>query len=327
MKQLIEQFSNQLLQAINIGKKSKLNVHGKTYNQVFVSGLGGSGIGATMVQEYVNDKLAIPFVVNKDYAIAKSVNASTLFIACSYSGNTEETLAAVAEAIKRKATIVCVTSGGELEVFANKNKCDLILIPSGMPPRACLGYSLTQLLFILKKAKLLGENFEKQFLIAATNIEKNTKAIQKEAKAISQKLFNRRIAMYTLAGSEGLAVRFRQQLNENSKLLSWHNVIPEMTHNEIVGWKKLQPDLTVVFIYSNDDNPKNLKRMKVMKDVVKKYKAKSLDIELKGENYWDKVFNYIHLTDWVSIELAEKNEEDASEIKIINFLKAYMLEK
>ena len=128
MKKLIEQFPGQLAEALAIAKSSKFNFSKKSFQQVLVSGLGGSGIGASIVEEYVFDKLSIPFVVNKDYSIPKSVNANTLFIACSYSGNTEETLMAVNAARKCKATIVCITSGGELASFAKKNKYDLVFV-------------------------------------------------------------------------------------------------------------------------------------------------------------------------------------------------------
>jgi glucose/mannose-6-phosphate isomerase len=202
-----------------------------------VSGLGGSGIGASIVQEYVYDKLKIPFIVNKEYFIPASVNKSTLFIACSYSGNTEETIHSVQLAKKAGAHIICITSGGQLEQFALKNKFTLYLIPNGMPPRACLGYSLVQILFSLKNAGLLKTPFEKEIQGAIQLLQKSTKTIRQRGKKLAAQLFNKQIAIYTVAGREALAIRFRQQLNENSKVLCWHNVIPEMTHNEIVGWR------------------------------------------------------------------------------------------
>jgi glucose/mannose-6-phosphate isomerase len=324
MKKLIEQFPGQLAEALAIAKSSKFNFSKKSFQQVLVSGLGGSGIGASIVQEYVFDKLSIPIVVNKDYSIPKSVNANTLFIACSYSGNTEETLMAVNAARKCKATIVCITSGGELASFAKKNKYDLVLIPSGMPPRACLGYSLIQLLNVLKKTGLLKSSFETEVKASIAMINKETNKMQVAAQKIAASLHGKHIALYGIAGSEALMVRFRQQLNENSKTLAWHNVIPEMTHNEIVGWKEQHQDTCVVFCSHKGDYERSLKRMAILKKVVKSYTKSTVDIEMKGKTHWDRVFYFIHLTDWVSVYLADLYKHDAVEVKVIDQLKGAM---
>lgn len=327
MKNLITAFPEQLEQALAIGKKISWTFAKKDFDQVYVCGLGGSGIGATIVQEYAFDKFPVPFTVSKEYRIAKSVTAKCLFIACSYSGNTEETIEALHEAIKRKATIVCITSGGDLEAIANKRKLHLVKIPEGMPPRACIGYSLVQLLFVLKKAGLMKENFESQIAESIEWIRTNTKKAQSEAKKLAKGLHRQQIAIYTLAGYEGLAVRFQQQLQENSKVLCWHNVIPEMTHNEIVGWREEHRNVSVVFALPQSMHAQNAKRVEVMKSVVKKYKAKVLDITIADAPYFVQVFSFIHLTDWVSVFLADLNNQVASEIDVINHLKSFVAKK
>lgn len=327
MHKLIELFPNQLREALRIGKSFKLNASKKSYNALLVSGLGGSGIGASIVQEFVADKLAIPFVVNKDYFIPKWTGPKTLFIACSYSGNTEETLHAVELARKSKADIICVTSGGALEQFAQKYKYPCILIPSGMPPRACLGYSMIQLLFILKAHGLIKGGFEKEIADAAHVIERKIVTIQKQAQKMADALFGKQIAVYTVAGLEGLAVRFCQQILENSKTLCWHNVIPEMTHNEIVGWRLDRQDIVAVFCHAQDTYERNLRRMNFLKKVVKQHEAQTLDIVVKGNTHWEKVFLFVHLTDWISVYLAEKYEHDPVEVKVIDRLKAEMSKK
>jgi len=327
MKKLIQQFPQQLSEAIAIGRANKINFENTTFNQVLLSGLGGSGIGGTIVQDYMNDKLSIPFAVNKNYAIPKSVQKNTLFIACSYSGNTEETIQAVQEAKKRKAIIVCITSGGLLADFAKKNKYPCIVIPAGMPPRACLGYSLVQILYILYYANLLNVSFEKELLSAIELVKKETKAIQKQAQTIASKLLNKLIAIYSVVGNEGLAIRFRQQLNENSKVLTWHNITPEMTHNEIVGWKTAHDELAIILCSNASDYERNIERMRILKTVIKKYSNNIIEIKTKGENFWERSFYFIHLTDWVSVFLADLNGADAIEVKVIDFLKGTMAKK
>ncbi|MEZ5046162.1 MAG: bifunctional phosphoglucose/phosphomannose isomerase [Chitinophagaceae bacterium] len=327
MKKLIEQFTIQLQEAIHIGASFSLDSHKKNYRQLYICGLGGSGIGGSIIQDYVYDKINIPCSVSKEYRIAKSVNAHTLFIACSYSGNTEETIMALQQAIKAKAQTVCISSGGKLLEIAKKNKIPFIQIPGGMPPRACIGYSITQLLYILKVAGLLSISVKNEITKCIQQIDKNTKQMQTEAKKIAKLLYQQRIGLYTIAGYEGLAIRAKQQLQENSKVLCWHNVIPEMTHNEILGWRSEHRDTCILFIYPENIYIQNAKRLKVMKDIVKKYKAKTIDISLKGESYWQQVFNFIHLSDWVSVYLADLNKQDANDIDIINKLKKYVGEK
>lgn len=324
MKKLIENFPTQLEEALTISKKSKLSFEDTNFNQVLLSGLGGSGIGASIVQEYVYDKINLPVTVNKTYFIPKSVDSHTLFIACSYSGNTEETILATKEAIKRKAKVVCVTSGGELEQMAIKHKLNLIVIPSGMPPRACLGYSLVQLLFIFKKAGMLKSKYETEVSSAIELLKLERKKIQNQAMKLAKGLHGKHIAIYGVAGNEGLLVRFRQQVNENSKALCWHNVVPEMTHNEIVGWRAPHQDVAVVFCTEENTFERNTRRMGILKKVVKNYTTSLFDIVMKGNSHWERAFYFVHLTDWVSVYLADLYNQDATEVKVIDHLKSQM---
>ena len=111
MKKLVLDFPIQLQEALIIGKNYRFIAHAKEFNNVVVTGLGGSGIGGSIVQNYVFDKLKIPFIVNKDYSLPSFISRRSLVIVCSYSGNTEETLSAMRQAIKKRATIVCISSG------------------------------------------------------------------------------------------------------------------------------------------------------------------------------------------------------------------------
>lgn len=327
MKELINKFGSQLEEAIAISKRNPLAFGNKKFGQVYVSGLGGSGIGATIVQDFVKDKIEIPFTVNKSYATHKCIDKNTLFLACSYSGNTEETLAAVKIALKAKAEVVCITSGGYLQDIAQKNNLKCIIVPSGMPPRSCLGYALTQQLHVLHHAGLLKQSAAVQLKGVVALLDKENRSIKAKAKSVAKKIANTVPIIYTSVGYEGLAIRFRQQLNENSKMLAWHNVIPEMTHNEIVGWRTKNDGLSVVVIKNLKASAKNKKRLDFLLKVVKKYSKNITVLEAKGTSYWQQFFYYIHLQDWISWELSVINKVDASEIEVINNLKAAMGEK
>lgn len=321
MKELVASFPQQLEAALKIGQNYKFKNPAQPVTNVLLSGLGGSGIGGSIVQNYVADKLKVPFCVNKDYFQPKFVDSNTLVIICSYSGNTEETIASFKQAIKAKAQIVAITSGGEIAEMCAQRGIDCVLIPAGNPPRASIGYSIVQILYTLRRYKLLKEKFDQDIAAAIDLLKTDSKDIRKKAKAIAQKLAGKLPIIYAAANYEGLAVRVRQQLNENSKILTWHNVIPEMNHNELVGWRQKDEHKIVLLLRNADDYERTQLRMEINKKVIRKYTPHILEVYSKGNSYWERIFYFIHLTDWVSVDLAALNEMDATEVQVINELK------
>lgn len=321
MKKLISEFSTQLQEALIIGKNYRFVTPVKEFTNVIITGLGGSGIGGSIVQNYVFDQLSIPLAVNKDYFLPAYTSKNSLVIVCSYSGNTEETLAAMQQAIKAKATVLCITSGGKIAELANKKGLDCILVPAGMPPRACLGYSLTQILFVLRHFGLINDKFEKEINAAIKQMKDGEKETLKNAKAISKKILGKLPIIYSAPNFEGVAIRFRQQLNENSKMLCWHAVIPEMNHNELVGWRDDAKDKVVIILRNKDDYERTQTRMEINKKVFKQHTPNIIEIYSEGKSYWEKAFYLIHLTDWISVTLADMRVLDATEVKVIDFLK------
>ena len=321
MKKLVLDFPIQLQEAIIIGKNHRFITPDTEFNNVVVTGLGGSGIGGSIVQNYVFDKLKIPFLVNKDYFLPSFVNKKSLVIVCSYSGNTEETLMAMHQAKKAKATIVCITSGGQVAEFANKKRLDCILVPAGMPPRSCIGYSLVQILYVLSHFKLIGTHFETEIKAAIKYMKAEENETQKKALAIAKKISGKLPVIYSAPPFEGVAIRFRQQINENSKLLCWNGVVPEMNHNELVGWRDDAQDKAVIILRTKEDFDRTQTRMEINKKVIKKYTSTIIEIYAEGKSYWEKVFYFIHLTDWISVILADMREVDVTEVKVIDFLK------
>lgn len=321
MKQLVHDFPTQMQEALMIGQSYRFQAEQKEFKNVVLTGLGGSGIGGTIAQNYLFDKLRIPFIVNKDYFLPSFIGPDSLVIVSSYSGNTEETISAMQQAIKAKATIVCVTSGGKIADVAKKKGFDCIILPSGMPPRACLGYSMLQVLYIMRHFGLINGNFEKEIKASIKLLQEESKDIQKKAKAVAQKLVGKTPIIYSAADFEGVAIRFRQQINENGKMLCWHHAIPEMNHNELVGWRDKDASRAVVILRNEDDYERTQMRMEINKKIIKKYTSNIIEIYSKGKSYWEKAFYLIHLTDYVSVILADLREQDATEVKVIDFLK------
>lgn len=321
MKELVESFSKQLTEAIAIGEKARVSKSAQPIQNVLICGLGGSGIGGSIVSELVAAECSVPITVSKGYFIPAFVSENTLVIVSSYSGNTEESVNCLELAAKKKAKIACITSGGKIEEMAKAGGHDLVLIPGGMPPRACLGYSLTQLFFVLHGAGLIGNAFKEQLKKAVQLIDAEEKNIIAEAKTVADKLNGKTPVIYATTYSEGIAIRFRQQLNENSKMLCWHHVIPEMNHNELVGWREKNDKLCVVIFRDQGDYSRNQARIEINKEVFGKYTTNIIEIWSKGGSDLEKAIYLIHLGDWISIFLAELRGYDANEIAVINQLK------
>jgi glucose/mannose-6-phosphate isomerase len=142
-----------------------------------------------------------------------------------------------------------------------------------------------------------------------------------KALAIAKKISGKLPVIYSAGHFEGVAVRFRQQLNENSKILAWHAVIPEMNHNELVGWRDDARDKAVIFLRNVEDFERVQTRMEINKKIIKKHTNTVIEIWSEGKSYLEEVFYLIHLTDWVSVLLADLREVDATEVKVIDFLK------
>jgi glucose/mannose-6-phosphate isomerase len=321
MKDLVEYFPKQLKEAIEIGEKFELKNSKPEIRNVLITGLGGSGIGGTIVSEIVSNECPVPITVNKDYFLPAFVNAQTLVIVCSYSGNTEETLQAMEEAIKRKAVVVCISSGGKVVEMAKKDKMDHIVIPGNRPPRASLGYSLTQLFYMLHAFGLIKDVFKKELNAGIELIEGEQKGIRKEALEVAEFLYKKIPVIYAVDGYNGVATRFRQQINENSKMLCWHHILPEMNHNELVGWAEKHEECAVVILRNKTDYSRTQTRIEISKEIFSKYTSIVREIWSKGNSQLERSIYLIHLTDWVSCELADKKNIDATEVNIINHLK------
>ena len=320
MKALVQNFTNQLREAKSIAEKAILSTSSNIEN-IIITGLGGSGIGGTIISELISDSCKVPIIANKDYFIPAFVNSKTLLIISSYSGNTEETLSAFNQALAKNAQIICITSGGKILELAKQHQLEFIEIPGGYPPRSCIGYSLVQLIKILVNKgfadKKLFDDLEKSIVL----LEQENEAIKTESQQIAKNLTNKIAVIYSLGSTEGVAVRFRQQINENSKMLCWHHVFPEMNHNELVGWTTKNEDLVVVTFHTSFDYERTKKRYDICKPIFSKYSNEVIEIVAKGETKLEQFLYLINIGDWISCYIADLKQIDPIEVNVIDYLK------
>lgn len=323
MDTLVARFTEQLNEALEIGKNAKITPSKHPIKNVFLSGLGGSGIGGNFVAEFLKDELNIPYIVNKGYDIPAFVGPETLAIASSYSGNTEETLNAVDQMLASGAKVVCVASGGKLIEIAKEKGLDYIQLPNNWPsPRACLGFSFVQQLFILHKLGLISDKSIHSVASSVLLLNAEIDDIQSKAKMIANMLFGKMPVIYITDRMESVAVRFRQQINENAKMLCWHHVIPEMNHNELVGWRSKNDDLAVIFFRNKDDHPRNQMRIDINKEIIGNYTSSLIEVYSKGNDLIERSMYFVNLVDWITVYLAEIRKVDSIEVKVIDYLKS-----
>ena len=267
MKKLIEGFTLQLASALKIGQSVDLVRPGSDIRNVLITGMGGSGIGANLVESLTFGRIPIPITVSKGYNIPQFVSPHTLFIACSYSGNTEETLATIHKAMLKRAHIICITSGGRMLELAKEYNLLYIQIPGGSTTsRGHVGYMMISLLSALYHTNLIGAAFIKETENAIEYLNRGEKAIQSEAELIAKKLKGKLPIIYCDERLKAMATRFQNQINENAKQLAHINTFPEMNHNEIAGWQFPEAILQhaqVVYLYSDHDHERVEKRMEI----------------------------------------------------------------
>ncbi|MBN8677220.1 MAG: bifunctional phosphoglucose/phosphomannose isomerase [Chitinophagales bacterium] len=322
MDKMVARFPEQLEEALGIAQNISLKKHTAPLRTVFISGLGGSGIGGGFVQDFVRGVCKLPVVVSKGYQAPAWINKNTLVICSSYSGNTEETLSTLDQLHHTGAKIVCIASGGKLIEIAKAKGYDYVQLPGGWSsPRACLGYSVVAQLGVFKAAKLVPAKMLNQVAGAQKLLKRDQASIQKTARKMAGFLLGKTPVLYIADHMEAVAVRWRQQINENAKMLCWHHVIPEMNHNELVGWRDQRADVAVIWLRNHDDFSRTAIRTDINKEIVEHYTQTSIELYSKGKNLVEKAMWLVHLGDWVSVYLAELRNVDPVEIKVIDFLK------
>ena len=321
MNNLIAAFPDNLTEALNIAENANIGPLNNNISFIVICGMGGSGIGGKIVSQWVANHCRLPILLVQDYDLPAYVTENTLVIGSSYSGNTEETLIALSEAKKRGSRIIGICSGGELQNFCSSNGYDYIIVPGGNPPRTALAFSMVQLTSIFVKlglapASLLEDIKKGHDLIVAKNAD-----IKAEAHQIAEKIIGKVVSVYAGANYEGITVRAKQQFNENSKELCWQQVIPEMNHNELVGWGDGNERFASLSLHTDELNKRNERRYNISVEIVKSKTPNVIVVEAQGNSQIEKSIYLIHLIDWTSLYWSDLKNGDPIEIKVIDYLK------
>jgi glucose/mannose-6-phosphate isomerase len=307
-------------------------------DNVIIAGMGASAISGDIMASLFRDKLDVPLIVNRDYDLPKWVNKDTLVVCISYSGNTDETLSSFKIAYQKKCKIICISTGGKLQELAEKRQVPFVKIPSGIQPRAATAYLLFPSIIFLKKIGLLkttiDADIEETIEITREFVTMNNKAVPEEmnqAKQIARKIHNTIPQIYGWGIYTPIAVRWRHQLNENSKIIARTDIVPECNHNDIVGWSQ-NPDISKQFscILLRDKEEESIDlttRLNFMRDLFHNTAGSVFEVQSKGKSQLAKMMYLMCLGDFTSCYLAVLRGVDPSPVDIITELKKRLAEK
>ncbi len=347
MLDIILDFHNQMKEALEIAKEIELPDISDSIDNIVYCGMGGSAICGDFIKNLLRDELSVPMEVVRNYSIPDYVNEKTLMIIVSYSGNTEETLSCLSQGIDGKANLLGISSGGELERIFNKilsTRAGVhkhIKIPIGFPPRTAFGFIFVPLLLSLSKLGLTLSDHLDDVNETISYLEEVAAAhhpdkIPNKAYNIAQELRGTIPVIYGVADSTVMiARRWTTQLSENGKILAYYNAIPEMNHNEIVGWENLIDvfkRISVIFLIDNEDSKRIALRQHVTKQLLendtdgKPFPAKILEIKSEGISRLSRWFSLIYLGDFVSWYLAVNYKTDPTPVRKIDILKKSLAE-
>ena len=327
MRESIISFPNQIDEMLEKFDFYKLKNDYSEIDSILILGMGGSAIGAEICQTLVKTVCHLPIIVSRNYVLPNWVNKRTLVIASSYSGETEETIESYNQAVLLTENIIIISTGGTLVSSGEKNKNDIFLIPQNYQPRAAIGFSLMSLLFCLVRLEIINDKVLKEiasiikklkyYTNSLSNIDSNNVAI-----ALATKLYKTIPVIYGSSQiTETIALRFRGQLQENSKISAFHNIVPEMNHNEIEGWKQNTNNYSIIWLQDEIDHPQIQKRMNISRKILEEMNIKNYVLKTNGSIFVERFLKLIILTDWITFYLAIKNNVDPSPVNTISKLK------
>jgi glucose/mannose-6-phosphate isomerase len=330
----VERFADQVREGWEIGRGAKGLPEGDGLDSIVVLGMGGSGVSGDVVQSVLEPRLFVPFRTVKGYGpLPEWVGRNTLVFAISYSGSTEETTAALEEAQARGARIVALSSGGPLAETAAEQGLAHVAIPTGLQPRASLGFLTLPMLAVLSRIGLtpdLEDDVREAVEVLGNLGDRCHRKIPRPdnpAKLLAGRLEGKVPVVYGGVGVGATAAyRFKCDLNEYAKSPAFWNQLPELDHNEIVGWNRLS-ELTSerfvgVLLRDSGDHPRVALRFDITRRLIEDKLSDVVVVESAGGSALTRLLSLVLQTQLASIYLALLYGVDPGPVEVISQLKS-----
>ncbi len=294
-----------------------------------VAGMGGSAIGGALACAALGDHASRPIFVTRAYGLPPWTTPETTVLCASYSGNTEETLACYESAAALGAQRVVVTTGGRLAELARADKVPVIPLPGGFQPRAAVAYMTVAALEVAALCGV-GPRLTSEIDVAGAHAEQLVAEWGPDApeNSLAKELARGLLGSAPVVAGAGLTIpvayRWKTQINENAKLPCFAHELPELDHNELVGWEGA-PEVgrfAAVFLDDSDAHPRVKERMELTERLIAESATACFHVETRGETTIERVISLVLLGDLVSVYLAALRGVDPGPVKLIEQLKA-----
>ena len=285
-------------------------------SKAIVCGMGTCNIAGLIVSDYLDAMKKSPLPMAKGIDLPKWVDKDTTVIVVSYSGDTVETLRLYNSAVKVGAQVVCITAGGDLEELCIKDDNIMLSIPGGFQSRGAIGYMIGYILLVLNNIGLLDNMEEISETIRSVKQYRNEliSSDDNEAEIIAERIYGKVPSVYSFFNMKSVAYRWKSQLNENSKVLSFYGTMPEFNHNELMGWTNDVQIMDYLPVIIFDDGVSSM--LKAMAETpIGMMMDKGIKVyvyHVKGANILEKMLKAILTGDFVSLYLAHLNGVDPS---------------
>ncbi len=321
MKQVIIDSTEQLKKGLTLAKNIKIE---GDFKNVIICGIGGSAWPVDILSAVVTP--TIPIYIHRTYSLPIVAKRGSLIICISYSGNTEEPLSSLKEAISKKYSAIGISSGGQVEKLCKENNIPLVKIPSGIQPRCATGYIFSALTKILASKGLI-EDISEEIVKTSAQLALVNPLLEKEGKKLAKKIGKSIPIVYSSDAFKAVAQIWKIKFNENSKIPAFYNYFPELNHNEMVGYTGLEKSgakFQVLILQDLQDHERILKRMKLTAGIIKKAGAKVEMVNMQEGSYLFKIFSTLLLGDWVSYYTALENNVDPTPVAMVEEFKSLM---
>lgn len=300
----------------------------KKPQNVVLTGMGGSAFPADFISTW--PKLSVPFIISRDYTLPDFVNENTLVIVSSFSGNTEETLSSLEDAHKKGAQIVAQANGGKLQEMSAQYQIPFVKIPDCSQPRMASFYFYKSVVAILAKAGLVEASLLNELTALSAKLSEAVKAWSADvaekdnlAKSLAQEMVGKTPIIYAGPLMFPAAKKWKISINENAKNTSWLNVLPEMSHNEFIGWSGLpvEKPFAVLDLVSSFEHERTKKRFVVADKLLSGMRPKAVTVEAKGDSALEQMLYLICLGEHTSIYLAILNGVNPTPVDLVEKFK------